>query len=66
MVKYRIPYSLHNSMAGAITLSIVYAIDVKVEGDPIVEVAEKGTESLIEIGNAGSYLGMSTFLDRSI
>ena len=44
-------------MAGAITLSIVYAIDVKPEGDPIVDVAEKGTESLIEIGNAGSYLG---------
>lgn len=45
-------------MAGSTALSIVYAIDTQPNDDPILEVAEKGAESLFEIGNAGSYLGM--------
>ena len=44
-------------MAGSTALNVVYAIDVHSEEDPILEVAEKGAESLTEIGNAGSYLG---------
>ena len=45
------------SMAGSLTLNISYGLDTKEQDDPILEVAEEGSETLFQIANAGAYLG---------
>ena len=44
-------------MAGAATLKIMYDIDIQNEDDPDVHATEKAAQALIQISNAGSYLG---------
>ena len=41
-------------------LTIAYDIDVNRVDDPLIENSEKSIESMMAIGNAGSYLGTST------
>lgn len=45
-------------MVGSLTVDISYGMDVDRKNDPILEIAEKGIESSLEIVNAGAYLGM--------
>lgn len=45
-------------MVGSLTVDISYGMDIDQRNDPILEIAEKGIESSLEIVNAGAYLGM--------
>ena len=47
-------------MAGSVMIGISYGIKVDPMNDPIIEIAEKAVDSVTEIGNTGSYLGMIT------
>ncbi|TFK73172.1 cytochrome P450 [Pluteus cervinus] len=43
-------------MAGLVVLSTAYGIDVKPQGDPFIEIAEKAMGGLAKGGNTGTYL----------
>ena len=49
-------------MIGSLALGVSYGLEVGRE-DPILEIAEKGSQSLFEIANAGAYLGTSINLN---
>jgi len=42
-------------MAGTVILSIAYGIDVQLENDKYVNIAEKALNAMASTGNAGSY-----------
>ena len=44
-------------MTASNIISIMYGIDVKSEGDPVLSIVEEATETLIKVGHPGVYLG---------
>lgn len=43
-------------MAGSLILNVAYGVDVQSVHDPLILTIEKSIESLVEIGNPGSFL----------
>ena len=49
-------------MAGSMILGTVYALDVKPEGDPFLEIVEKSIEIVSHLAEAGASVGKTLHL----